>query len=311
MKSVSIFAAALVLNGTAAFAAIDSGLLNLAMPDAKVLSGVQVDQTLVSPFGQYILNQFQPSDPGFLSFISSTGFDPRRDLRELLAATSGSNNSGLVLGRGTFQVAQITATATAHGGTVTQYHGLNIITAPSGQGSGAAAFLDGGIAVIGDLASVQAALDRRTATKPSVDPVLVKRATDASAINQAWFATTSPLSDFLNGKTANPNLNNLSQNNLFQSITQASGGINFAASGVTISGDAVTASADNARALVDVLKFLVSMIPSNNPTLKSLGDAATFSVNDTTAHISLALSEQQAEQLFTAAPKRAAAVQRN
>src|ERR1700760_917042 len=61
MKSLPVLAAALFLNGTAAFAAIDSGLLNVAPPDAKVLTGLQVDQTLLSPFGQYILNQFQPN----------------------------------------------------------------------------------------------------------------------------------------------------------------------------------------------------------------------------------------------------------
>ena len=301
--------ALLICTGSAAFASIDSGLLNLVMPDAKVLTGLQVDQTLVSPFGQYVLNQFQPNDPGFLKFMSATGFDPRHDLREVLAATS-SNSTALLLGRGTFQVPQITATATADGATVTPYHGVNIINPPN-KGSVAIAFLDGSTAAIGDVASIQGAIDRRGASKPVVDPALARKATDASGANQAWFATTTPLSDFLNGKLDNSNLTNLSQNNLFQSIVQASGGINFASGGVVINGDAVTASIENAKALVDVLKFLVSMVPANNPALKSLADAATFSVTDTTAHMSLSLSEQQAEQLFTPAPKKTASLRRN
>jgi len=300
-----------LLTGATALASVDSGLLNLVMPDAKILSGVQVDQTVLSPFGQYILNQIQPNDPGFLTFISSTGFDPRHDLRQILAATSATSNSGLVLGRGTFQVAQIIGAATAQGGTVTSYNGINIITGP-GQGSGAVAFLDGGTAAMGDLASVQGAIDRRSASKSAADPALIQKAQDASSTNQAWFATTSPLSDFLSGKLgSNANLNNLSQNNLFQSVLQASGGVNFASGGVVITGDAVTASTQNAQALVDIVKFLVSMVPVNNQQLKSLADATTVAANGAVAHISLSLTEIQAEQLFTSAPRKTAAARRN
>src|SRR5215472_3544736 len=87
MNPLRAISMTMLLAGTSALAAIDPGLLNLVMPDAKVLSGLQVDQTLNSPFGQYILNQFQPNDQGFLKFMSATGFDPRHDLREILAAS--------------------------------------------------------------------------------------------------------------------------------------------------------------------------------------------------------------------------------
>ena len=306
MKSPGMIGLALVLCGTSTWAGIDSGLLNLVMPDAKVLSGVQVDATINSPFGQYIVNQMQPNDPGLLQFISATGFDPRHDLREVLAATS-ANNSGLVLGRGTFQVPQILAAAAAKGGTVTVYNTISII---SGQGNGAVAFLDGNTVAIGDLASVKGAIDRRGASKTSADATLAQKAQDASAANQAWFATTTPLSDFLSGKLANPNLGNLSQNSLFQSILQTSGGVNFSSGGVVVSGDAVTASAQNAQALVDVLKFLISMVPANNADLQSLAQAAAFTANGPTAHLSLTLTEQQAEQLFTNIPGKPAAAAR-
>jgi hypothetical protein len=173
------------------------------------------------------------------------------------------------------------------------------------------AFLDGSTVVMGDLTSVKAAIDRRGASQPAVDAALAQKAQDASASNQIWFATTTPLSDFLSGKVANANLSNLSQNNLFQSILQTSGGVNFASGGVVISGDAVTASNQNAQALVDVLKFLVGMVPANSPDLKSLADAATFVANGVTAHMTLALSEQQAEQLFTDIPHKTASARRN
>jgi hypothetical protein len=43
---------------------------------------------------------------------------------------------------------------------------------------------------------------------------------------------------------------------------------------------------------------VVSMIPSSDPKVASLANGATFSVNGTTAHLSLSLPEQQVEQLF-------------
>ena len=308
MNSLRSFGLALVLTSATAMAAIDPGLLNLVMPDAKILTGLNVDAASVSPFGQYLLSRMQPNDPGFLKFISATGFDPRHDLREILAATS-ANSGGLILGRGTFQVPQILATATAEGGIITVYNTISIIGGP-GAGSGAVAFLDNSTAAIGDLASVKGAIDRRGASQPAVDATLAQKATDASSANQAWFATTSPLSDFLNGKLDNPNLGNLSQNNLFQSILQSSGGVNFASGGVVITGDAVTASNQNAQSLVDVLKFLVSMVSGNNDQFKTLAAAATFTANGAVAHMNLSLTEDQAEQLFTLTPARTAAAAR-
>ena len=116
----------------------------------------------------------------------------------------------------------------------------------------------------------------------------------------------SPLSDFLNGQDGT--LNKVSQNPLFQSVLQASGGVNCSASGITMTGDAVTASPQNAQALVDVLRFLVNMLSTggNNGAGATIADEAQFTVNGSTAHLTLSLTEQQAEQLFTSQPKKAA-----
>ncbi len=310
MKTLRAAGLAVLLTSATAMAAIDPGLLNLVGSDAKVLTGLQVDQAIVSPFGQYILSQMQPDDPGFLKFIAATGFDPRHDLHEILVAGSGSN-SAVILGRGTFNVSQILAAATAKGGSITLYKTISIMGGGNAGDKGAVAFLNGSTAVIGDLASVEATIDRMGASSPSADPGLIQKAQAASLSNQAWFATNTPLSDFLNGKVNDPNLGNLTQNNLFQSILQTSGGVNFSNGGVMISADAVTASNQNAQSLVDVMKFLVSMVSGNNGQLKSLADAATFTANGVTAHIALTLTEQQAEQLFTSVPKPAAAARRN
>jgi hypothetical protein len=64
--------------------AADPGLLRLVMPDAKVIAGIQVDQTKNSVFGQYVLSHMQVDDASFQKFITDTGFDPRHDVSDCL-----------------------------------------------------------------------------------------------------------------------------------------------------------------------------------------------------------------------------------
>jgi len=292
----------LSIAGAALAGTVNSALLNLVMPDAVVLSGAQVDQLAASPFGQYLLSQFQPTNSGFLDFVGATGFDPRYNLQYVLAATSvdgAGTRNGLILGVGTFVPSKIITAATDAGASTSTYKGITILTAPKSSKQNSLAFLDSSTIVAGNLAMVQAAIDRRLAGSV-FSGALAQQASSVSGAYQAWYATVTPLSDFLTGKIGN--LGNLSQNNLFQSILESSGGVNFTASGVTVTADAVTASPQNAQSVVDVLQFLVSMMQNNNgnnPKLGALAGASTFSVNGSTAHLVLALSEQQAEQLVT------------
>jgi hypothetical protein len=288
-----------------ATAGVTPALLNLVMPDATVVSGMNVAQSLTSPFGQYILSQMQFNDSEFVQFISTTGFDPRKDLLEIVAATpstgSSTTHSALILGRGVFNVAMIVSTATAEGGVVTPYHGFNLIGPPAGQSTDpvALAFLDAGTAAMGDSASVMAAIDRKIAGA-TYTGALAQTAALVSASNNAWFATNTPLSDFMSTRQGG-NLGPVAQSGLMQSITAASGGVQFGSTALTVTADAVTASPQNAQALVDVLKFFVSMIAgnANAPSgAASIANSAQFSVNGSTAHISLLLPEAQVEQLL-------------
>src|SRR5580700_1979973 len=70
--------------------AADSQLLSLVMPDAKVLAGVNVDSAKASPFGMYVLTQLQSNNTQLQQLIALTGFDPTRDVDEVLAATDAT-----------------------------------------------------------------------------------------------------------------------------------------------------------------------------------------------------------------------------
>lgn len=297
---------ALLFAGAAVAGTVNQSLLNLVMPDSEVLTGAQVDQAAASPFGQFLLAQFQPQNGGFLQFVGATGFDPRYNLQYLLSATSveGTTKESLLLAVGTFVPSKIIAAATEKGATQSTYGNVTILTSDSKNGKPfALAFLDNQTIAVGSLPVVQGAIDRKN-SGATFTGLLATQALSVSGTYQAWFTTATPLSDFLNGKMGQ--LGNLSQNNLFQSIQQSSGGVNFGSSGVTLTADLGTASPQNAQAVVDVLQFLISMVQNNtnnNPKLGTLANATTFSVNGSTAHVVLALSEQQAEQLVTPAAK--------
>src|SRR5438105_11077360 len=123
-----IFSAALLAAFSGVLSAADPQLLNLLMPNAKVIAGVNVDQAKGTQFGQYVLNQLQSHDTEMQQLITLTGFDPRRDVRELLVASDGAvdGKTGIALARGTFDVPKITALAIEHGAATESYGGVTI-----------------------------------------------------------------------------------------------------------------------------------------------------------------------------------------
>lgn len=295
MKSL---ATAAVLFGLAASApaAVDPTLLTLVMPDAKILTGIQIDSAQASPFGQYLLSQIG-SNADFDKIIAATGFDPRRDLREMLAATA-DGQSGLILGRGTFQPDRIAAAAVLAGAATSNYRGIEVLSNAGNSKPGSIAFLDTSTVAIGNTDAVKAAIDRRIAGTAYSGP-LGDKANAVSAVNDAWFATVTPPSSLLSG-AAVPNLNQIP----LDAAQQVSGGVKFAASGVTLSAEVVARSNQDAQALVDVGKFVAGLVQTNRNTnpgatkAATLADAASFSANGSTAVVTISLPEQQVEQLF-------------
>lgn len=295
-----------LVSAALALAGADPALLNLVMPDAKFVSGIQVDSAKNSPFGKYVLSQMQLDDPGITKFIADTGFDPRRDLSEIVVGTAGTPDQPLFLavGSGSFNPASIRNAAQAHGAAVTDYRGVAILThSTRGSQEGALAFLTARIAAIGSLDAVKASIDRYIGNAVLPESIASKARTLAAA-NDAWFVSTGPVTDFFSGKMADTKAGGAMQANLLQAILQASGGIKFGAADIQISGEALTRSAKDATALADVIRFLAGMIQLNrdkDPQAQKLAtmlDSLTLSTSDATMRLSLVLPEEMVEQLF-------------
>jgi hypothetical protein len=292
-----------------AFAAADPALLQMVMPDAQVVAGLQVTQAKNSQFGNYVLGHLSVNNTQLQQFTTETGFDPTQDVSEIVIAAITANpaNSWLILADGTFNVAKITATVESNGGVASVYQGVNLITFTATSGthaSNAMAFLGTATALAGDVTSVKAAIDRKQSNAPASNAVLTQ-AQQVSANNDFWFVTLVPLSNFSN-VIPEQNLSGAMQGNLFAAINQTSGGIHFGDT-VTISAEAVTRSAKDAQALVDVVKFFAGLVQLNRQKNPAAGQVATLldtlqaTASDNITTISLAIPEPQLEQLLNSA----------
>jgi hypothetical protein len=292
-----------------ACAATSPDLLRLVMPDAKVVAGLQVSQTKNSAFGQFILSHMQVEDDAFKKFMAQTGFDPRRDVTEIVMASNWEQatpeSRWLIIARGTFNIPQITTAAQANGGTTTTFQGVEILTyaspTPQSPSQNGMAFFDASNAIMGDMASVKAAIQRRQ-TKAVTPGKLAARVNALSAKNDFWFITLVPISEFA-GAMPDPNLQSAMKGNLLAAVHEASGGIRFGAT-VSISAEAVTRSEKDAAALVDVFKFVASMIQSNRQHDAAVGqiadwvDGMILKTKGNVMTLAVAIPEKQLEDML-------------
>src|ERR1700744_1079617 len=121
-----IFSTALLCTAVAgSLPAADPQLLKLVMPDVKVISDVNVAQAKLTPFGQYVLGQLSTSDVTKVTAL--TGFDPAKDLNELLSASNGAPGSGLALATGIFDPVKIAAFVAKDASVTETYMGVTIL----------------------------------------------------------------------------------------------------------------------------------------------------------------------------------------
>ncbi len=303
MDRYAIVPALALLVTVTAGAAVDPSLLALVMPDAKVLYGVQVQQTLASPFGQFAISHL-PQNDAMIRFQAATGFELQRDLREILVAssTTGRLDDGsdvLALASGTFAPDKVVALATVIGAKVSDYHGVAMITPPQQRDARVFAFLDASTLAIGSELAVRGVIDRR-ATLAVFSGPLFQKATEASATHDAWFATVTPLTDLIPaGSTGG-----FDPTTLLQSVIESWVGVHFDTNGLTLSAEALTHSETEAQGLAGMLKLISGMVKG---TPAAMLQNAQVSASGPVMRVILSVPEQDLERSFpAAAPRRAA-----
>jgi hypothetical protein len=282
--------------------AADPQLLNLVMPDAAVLAGVNVDQAKTSSFGQFILNQVQNSDIQKLAAL--TGFDPTRDVHEVLAATGpAGSKTALALARGNFKPDQIAAAAAAKGGTTTESYADLTIIEDQKQTHGVA-FLSNSIAVAGDVASVKAAIDRNKHTSSSLPAAVQVQVNDWSSKEDAWVISTVPPGT-LHPAAGTPSIPGVgpgaAANTALKTIQAAAGGVKFG-DNVVVTAQATSDNAQDAENLANTVKLLASVAQlqaQNNPGLQTLVQSLNVTSTGTTVNITFSMPQTQLQGIMT------------
>jgi hypothetical protein len=299
----------------------DPRLLNLVMPDATTLAGANVTNAEITPFGQFVLTQMTSSvNQEFQNFVTTTGFDPRHDISEILAASSSNATkpSGVVLAIGNFNVAQITAAivAKAPAQTVQTYDGATLMTSTNQKSSFALAFLGTNIAIAGDTASVKAAIDR-SPNANSIDPALAVQVQALSTTEDAWVVTNSPLTSLIPGFGAPPATGATTPappspfGQVFSSIQGSSGGVKFGTN-VQITGQVLTTDAASATSLANVLQALVSIVSMSSgqdsqiASLAQILQGMKVTADGSTINVALSIPETQVEAILNSMKNQAA-----
>ncbi len=302
MRQTTVFAAMFLFGTTfgASALAADQQLMNLVMPDAQVMAGVNVTTAKISPFGQFILAQISANDKGLQEFIAKTGFDPRQDVTEILAASAGNAASpgGLFLAKGTYNVTEIVAAIPAAGHQVVQtYDGDTLIT--DAKSTHGLAFIGDTIAVAGDLASVKAALDRSGGVN-SVSPALAAQVQTLSTTEDAWSVSLESLASLLPGNVAEGTGLPAQGLQFARNILSSSGGVKFGAN-VQVNATAVADTAQDASALADLIRMLASLASTSSSGHAQLLQSLQVSTDGTSVNIAVAVPEAQIESLITTA----------
>jgi len=320
---------ALVLGSLVAgsLAAADPQLMNMIMPEAKVVAGINVISARNSPFGTFLLRQATGNSGEMQKFIAATGFNPQTDLDEILVATAGTDQAaktdatpgmiegttagmkGLVLARGTFNIEKISTLAKTDGKQkIEKYQDAVLILDPKSKSASAMAFVGTTMVVAGDLASVRAALDRRT-TASSIDPQLTSKVNSLSNSQDAWAVSILPFSSFNAGPAADPTIAGALNGDIFKKITSTSGGIKFGPQ-VLLSTEMVAADEKNANALGDVVRFLAGMASMNAggsgkgapAGVVALLQGLTVKSEGNVVNLTITIPEEQLEGLISSMP---------
>ena len=287
-----------LLSVSLAFSAVacaaDPALLHLVMPGAKVFAGVNVERILASPIGKEIDAKIREAAPQFQEILNQTGFDPRRDLKEILivATAQGQNGPSLLLVRGSFDAVKLGAFLASSGQTPVNYEGVPILSNPA-QKSGSVALLDNGIAVAGELDQVQAAIHRRN-HGTALPAEIADQIAALSERYDIWFQSSVPVAP-LAAKVSDPKFQQAGE--MLKSIQQFSGGVKFS-SGLDLAAEVVTHNDQEAASLLGMMQLFTGFLTSGQQSPGALKpDAVKLSAQGKTVRFALSITKEQLEQM--------------
>ena len=175
--------------------AADPAMLDLVMPDARMVMEIDIGKIMASPIGKTISTEvkaeFEKSKAQWqqqMAGLSGFDFTQLSDV-VIAAAGAGKDAPALVIVRGSFGPAVMDSLKAA-GATLTELQGVPVLT-NAGQNKSTIAFLDGAIAVLGQAADVAAAIGRR-GNGAVLPAALAAKVQKFNGHYDIWMATVGP-----------------------------------------------------------------------------------------------------------------------
>jgi hypothetical protein len=258
----------------------ENSLVNLLPGDSQAAFGIDVHAVVNSQLFRGLEPEIraQSAQSDWQKVITAIGFDPLKDLDEVLVVTSGSGQKApaLVLARGNFDAVRAVAKGE-------EYKGVTLGTAKNPT-DGVFAFLDEHTALAGDTAMVKAAIDRH-ASAATPDALTTARIAEYRGHYDIW-AIVNRI-DGLKGYMPPSTAQNTSP---FDSIDRFRFGISLK-SGMELMADIHVRSAKDAEQMAATLQLFEGM------TRAQAGGAngTKFAVKNTngTLRITMAVSEDE------------------
>ena len=264
---------------------IDSTLIALVPPDSTMLSGIRMEAVRATALYQKMLAQ--KALPQLDNFARQTGFDPRRDVRELLIASNG--NDVLMAARGTFNLRAI------EGSTKSSYKGYTLYASESR----AVGLVDSSTAVAGPLSAVRAALDRYKAGDRARPEELLARARQIPSENQVW-SVSNGFENLLT-MTIPQEGNAANAGRILRSLENTTAAADFR-TGVNGYINGLCRSDQDAKNLGDAARGLVPLgrlsVPENQPELLKLWDGIKVDQQQRTVKITFAIPQDLVDKLI-------------
>ncbi|HEX8983999.1 MAG TPA: hypothetical protein VF767_01155 [Bryobacteraceae bacterium] len=244
-------------------------LVRFAPLDSGALIGINLEQIRASSLGKTILAKAASDNADLKKFIALAGFDPLRDIDEILIAAPGRNDKarGLFLLRGRFDPTRFAELALQPGMNAGAWHGVQVITKQQEQPV-ALACLSASLLIGGDLESVRATISRREkGSGPGAE--LAAKAAGMREANDIWFVSQVPPAGLTGGARASEAAEN-PQVQLLRSIEQASGGLKFGTN-LVLAADLTTHTPQDAQSLTAVMRLFIGLAASNQRDSKQAG----------------------------------------
>jgi hypothetical protein len=264
---------------------VDNVLAQMIPDNAQTLTGMRMEQLKATPLFQKMVAQQQLGQLD--EFARQSGFDPRRDVRDLIIASMGKDT--VLLARGNFHLTPAAMTRKFN------YHGFVIV---GNAGPGAFCVLDSTLAAAGSLPALQAALDQYKSGNKNNAAGLLSRARAVPENYQFWVVTTGT-GNFISENL--PQSKSVDFGRVFRSLQNAVFEADLR-NGLKAMAEGYCGSAQDAKSLSDAARGMVGMgrlnTPENQPELLRLWDGIKVEQSDKKVTLTADIAQDLIDQLM-------------